>query len=70
MTRPRDQRVVHLRYTQLFLNTGVAFPTCYVKHVMGILIELSKARLPSTGDVSAVTCKRCQRLYAAERRSA
>ncbi len=72
MTRPRDQRIIHLRDTRLYVNTGRAFAACYVTYPDFDRPDFVRQveELPSTGSVTSVTCKHCKRLLAAERRSA
>lgn len=48
--------IIHKRSTRLFTNAGMDFPVCYA---YAKLLDTDKGRLPTTGDGSKVTCKRC-----------
>jgi len=58
-------RKVHYRNIRLFVNAGIGFPQCYayvaVLDPFVALLDLDKARLPTTFDKKLVTCSKCLR---------
>ena len=50
---------VHYRNLRLYVNAGMRFPECYA---YAELLDVEKSALPTTPNVSEVTCKHCQRM--------
>lgn len=46
----------HMRSIRLRNNAGIDFPVCYSR---AKLLDLDKSALPTTGEASECTCKRC-----------
>jgi hypothetical protein len=51
----------HLRSTRMYVNAGMSFPSCCAG---ARLLDTDKASWPTIGDISRVTCVRCQRVNA------
>lgn len=52
-------RIVHFRDIRLRSNAGMDFPACYA---LAHLLDTAKGYLPTSPDMSEVTCKRCRRI--------
>jgi len=50
---------MHKRSLRLYVNAGMRFPLCYYGDGP---LDTDKSRLPTTGDETMVTCKRCLRI--------
>lgn len=47
---------MHFRDIRMSNNAGINFPNCCTNSE---LLDMDKARLPTTGNFKEVTCKRC-----------
>ncbi len=64
--RPKPKPVMHYVHKRLYLNAGISFPAC---HADRDLLDMDKARLPSTTARALVDCKHCARIMAREVKS-
>lgn len=56
-------RKTHYKSVRLTVNAGLDFPACFAQ---ARTLDLEKARLPMTQNVSEVTCGHCLALLKAE----